>query len=154
MCHHKLPTTVVILLTFWYLILSSVAKMHAACSRSPHNVLHSPSTQDTNGTRSTVYTLEILSHRYLVGGVNEMLNIVACAVNEMLNIVACATNYLWQERRVLNTLSMQRVLKVSKIMWSLSSNLIGGVFYLLYTLAPKFPSATMEVSKRLGGWHQ
>ena len=57
--------------------------MHAACSRSPHNVLHSPrlSTQDTDGTRSTVYTLQILSHRYLVGGVNEMLSILACATN-------------------------------------------------------------------------
>ena len=26
-----------------YIILSSVAKMHAACSRLPHNVLYSPS---------------------------------------------------------------------------------------------------------------
>jgi len=38
MCRYKLPTTSVISLTFsnfWYLALSSVAKMHAACSRSP-----------------------------------------------------------------------------------------------------------------------
>ena len=42
----KLPTTSATLLTlsiFWYLILSSVAKTHASCSCSPHNVLHSPS---------------------------------------------------------------------------------------------------------------
>ena len=32
MCHHKLPITTVTLLTLRYLILSSVAKMHAACS--------------------------------------------------------------------------------------------------------------------------
>ena len=44
MCHHKLPaTTIVILLTSWYPILSSVAKMHAVCSHLPHNVLHSSS---------------------------------------------------------------------------------------------------------------
>ena len=36
-CHHKLPTT-----TVTSLILSWVAKMHAACSCSPHHVLHSP----------------------------------------------------------------------------------------------------------------
>lgn len=36
--HHKLPTTIVTLLTvsnFWYLSFSSVAKMHATCSRLP-----------------------------------------------------------------------------------------------------------------------
>ena len=37
MCYHKLPTTSVILLTLWYLILSLVAKMYAVCSHSPHN---------------------------------------------------------------------------------------------------------------------
>ena len=40
---HKLPTTIVTSLTLRYIVLSSVAKMHAACSRLPHNVLHSPS---------------------------------------------------------------------------------------------------------------
>ena len=40
-CHCKLPsyTITVISLTFLYLVLSLVAKMHAACSHSPHNVL-------------------------------------------------------------------------------------------------------------------
>jgi len=46
-CHHKVPTTIAILLTTFSnilsLILSSVAKMHAACSHSHHNVLHSHS---------------------------------------------------------------------------------------------------------------
>jgi len=41
MCHHNLPTIILTSLTLWYIILSSVAKMYAACSRSPHNVLHS-----------------------------------------------------------------------------------------------------------------
>ena len=31
---------------FWYLILSLVDEVHAACSSSPHNVLHSPSTRN------------------------------------------------------------------------------------------------------------
>ena len=43
MCHCKLPTTIFTLLTLSYFILSSVAKMHAACSCSPHSVLHSRS---------------------------------------------------------------------------------------------------------------
>ena len=46
MCHHKLPTTTVTLLTLsnvWHFILSLVAKMHAACSHLPYNGLLSPS---------------------------------------------------------------------------------------------------------------
>ena len=43
MGHHKLPTTIVTSLTLSYIILPSVAKMCAACSRLPDNVLHSPS---------------------------------------------------------------------------------------------------------------
>ena len=38
-CHHKLHTTIATSLTLSNIILSSVAKMHAACLRSPHNVL-------------------------------------------------------------------------------------------------------------------
>lgn len=44
--HHKLATTTVTSLRFsnvWYITLSSVAKIHLACSCSPHNFLHSPS---------------------------------------------------------------------------------------------------------------
>ena len=57
MCHHKLPTTIVILPTlinFWYLILSLMVKMHAGCSCSPHNVLHSPSIVTLTITRQDV----------------------------------------------------------------------------------------------------
>ena len=46
--YHKFPTTILTSqhsVTFDF-ILSLVNKMHAACSSSPHNVLHSPSTRN------------------------------------------------------------------------------------------------------------
>ena len=97
--HYKLPTTIV-LQTFWYLILSLVAKIHAACPRSLYNVLHSPSymyisaivvallkpTEESNESR---VKFSLLWSNSLVGVWQNMIPSMGWCVDFFLHRVMC-----------------------------------------------------------------